>query len=58
MDTTVKALKNLYVALGGELADVVGITTIAKMINAIAELVGATESNETSEPEADENGEG
>lgn len=38
MDRTVDALKNLYVALGGEAADVANITLIPDMINAIAEL--------------------
>lgn len=38
MDTTVQALKNLYVALGGEAADVADITLIPDMINAIAQL--------------------
>ena len=38
MDTTVKALQNLYVALGGTLEDVANIVTIPDMINAIAEL--------------------
>lgn len=38
MDTTVDALKNLYVALGGEAADVADITLIPDMINAIADL--------------------
>lgn len=36
MDTTVSALRNLYVAFGGTAADVANITTIADMINAIA----------------------
>lgn len=45
MDTNVLALKNLYVAFGGNLATVVGINTNAGMINALAALVsggGAT----------------
>lgn len=36
MDTTVDALKNLYVALGGTAADVADITLIPDMINAVA----------------------
>ena len=41
MDRTVDALKNLYVALGGSADDVVNITLIPDMINAIA-TVAAT----------------
>lgn len=41
MDTTVVALKNLYVALGGTASDVADITLIPDMINAIA-TVAAT----------------
>ncbi len=36
MDRTVNALKNLYVAFGGSADDVVSITTIPDMINAMA----------------------
>ena len=36
MDTTVDALKNLYVALGGDADDVADVTFIPDMINAIA----------------------
>ena len=39
MDTTIIALKNLYVALGGTAADVADITLIPDMINAIAGAV-------------------
>lgn len=39
MNTNVQALKNLYVALGGELANVEGINTNADMINAIAGII-------------------
>lgn len=44
MDTTVKALQNLYVAMGGTLSNVQNIVLIPDMINAIATLVtsGAT----------------
>lgn len=38
MDTTVDALKALYVALGGTASNVANITLIPDMINAIAEL--------------------
>lgn len=41
MDTTVKALKNLYVALGGSAEDVTNITLIPDMINAIATQAAA-----------------
>lgn len=41
MDTTVKALQNLYVALGGSADDVANVTLIPDMINAIA-TVAAT----------------
>lgn len=41
MDTTVKALQNLYVALGGTAADVADITLIPDMINAIATQAAA-----------------
>ena len=36
MDTTIDALKNLYVALGGDADDVEGVVLIPDMINAIA----------------------
>lgn len=39
MDTNVLALKNLYAALGGDLATVTGINTNAGMINALAALI-------------------
>ena len=38
----VKALKALYVALGGDADDVANVTLIADMINAIATLLGTT----------------
>ena len=44
MDTTIVALKNLYVALGGTASDVADISIIPDMINAIAsqtEIVAA-----------------
>ena len=36
---TIEALKKLYVALGGEAADVASLTIIPDMINAISEIV-------------------
>ena len=44
MDTTIIALRNLYVAMGGEAEDVANLSMIPDLINAIAELVasGAT----------------
>lgn len=38
MDNTLDALRNLYVALGGEVADVENLVTIPDLINAIAQL--------------------
>jgi hypothetical protein len=46
MDRTVDALKNLYVALGGDADDVVNITLIPDMINAIATLKSAESEGE------------
>ena len=39
MDNNIKALQNLYVALGGSLDDVANITTIPEMINKLATIV-------------------
>lgn len=36
MDNNIKALQNLYVALGGDIDDVTDVNTNADMINAIA----------------------
>ena len=41
MDTTVDALKALYVALGGNAADVADIVLIPDMINAIATVAAS-----------------
>ena len=40
MTTTIEALQNLYVAIGGELSTVADIVTIPDMINAIAGYIG------------------
>lgn len=42
MGSNVKALKALYVALGGSADDVASISKIDAMINAIATLMGTT----------------
>ena len=41
MDTTVKALKNLYVALGGDVDDVADISRIPDMIEAFVTVLPA-----------------
>ena len=41
MDTTIIALQNLYVALGGDADDVANIVIIPDMINAIATQAAA-----------------
>ena len=41
MDNTITALKNLYVALGGNANDVENVSIIPEMINAIAGLLAA-----------------
>lgn len=43
MDNTITALKNLYVALGGNAADVANKVTIPDMINAIATVAPSAE---------------
>jgi hypothetical protein len=53
MDNTVKALQNLYVALGGNADDVADIVLIPDMINAIASVVAGKTLLEVTE---DENG--
>lgn len=40
MDNTIDALKNLYVALGGDADEVANITIIPDMINAISSVAG------------------
>ena len=45
MDTTVDALKALYVALGGSAAEVADLTIIPDVINAIAVQVAKNHAN-------------
>lgn len=47
MDTTVDALKNLYVALGGSADDVVNIVLIPDMINAITTVAASVKTAAT-----------
>ena len=56
MDTTVDALKALYVALGGTASDVANITLIPDMINAIATHVAAGGAAELPTVTASDNG--
>lgn len=42
MDTTVVALKAIYVALGGTASDVENVTLIPDMLNAIATQITAS----------------
>lgn len=46
MDTTVDALKALYVALGGTATDVADVTLIPDMINAIATVAATATASE------------
>ena len=46
MDTTIKALQNLYEAMGGDPDDVENIVTIPDMINAIADLKASEDESE------------
>lgn len=56
MDTTVKALKNLYVALGGSAADVANISLIPDMINKIATVAATATAPELPKVTAADNG--
>lgn len=47
MNLTIDALKNLYVAMGGSAEDVVNITIIPDMINAIATVAASVTSAAT-----------
>lgn len=56
MDTTIDALKNLYVALGGTASDVANITIIPDMINAIATVAATATAAELPKVTASNNG--
>ena len=56
MDTTVDALKNLYVALGGTAADVANITLIPDMINALATVAASATAAELPKVTSSDNG--
>jgi hypothetical protein len=56
MDTTVDALKALYVALGGTAADVANITLIPDMINAIATVAATATAPELPKVTSSNNG--
>ena len=56
MDTTVDALKALYVALGGSAADVANVTLIPDMINAIAVVAAAATKAELPKVTSSNNG--
>ena len=56
MDNTVDALKALYVALGGEAADVANINLIPDMIRKIATVAATAVAPELPEVDATDNG--
>ena len=56
MDSTVKALKNLYVALGGDADDVANVSRIPDMIEAVATVAEAATAKELPVVTADDNG--
>lgn len=56
MTTTIEALKNLYVALGGTASDVEDINIIPDMINALVPLATALTANQLPEVSATNNG--
>lgn len=56
MDTTVDALKKLYVALGGSANDVANIVLIPDMINAIATVASTATAAELPAVTASDNG--
>lgn len=56
MNTTVDALKALYVALGGTAADVANVTLIPDMINAIATVAASATAPELPKVTSSNNG--
>lgn len=56
MDTTVDALKNLYVALGGSADDVENVTLIPDMINALAIVAASATAAELPKVTSSNNG--
>lgn len=56
MNTTVEALKNLYVALGGSADDVANITLIPDMINALATVAATATAAELPKVTSSNNG--
>lgn len=56
MDSTVKALKNLYVALGGDADDVANVSRIPDMIEAVAAVAEAATTKELPDVTAADNG--
>lgn len=56
MDTTVEALKNLYVAFGGSADDVANISLIPDMINKIATVAATATAPELPKVTAADNG--
>lgn len=56
MDNTLDALRNLYVAMGGDLEDVENLVIIPDLINAIATLISSGATAELPVVDADDNG--
>lgn len=56
MDTTIDALKNLYVALGGSADDVENVTLIPDMINALAIVAASATAAELPKVTSSNNG--
>lgn len=54
--TTVSALKNLYVKLGGNLSDVAEINTVAEMIEAVKTVAGEGGGSDLPAVSSDDNG--